>query len=164
MHGIGIVLILILILHGWWMTEFAPREGQQDQYAWHASFGYAVLLLTALRLAWRGIAAAPEPPAGASRSERNLAWLGHMGLYLLTMGTAVQGWMLAGTFSTPLDARLLGVIPMPMIMSGQSLHEPLVNIHTLFAWVLASLVLIHILAAVYHQFFKKDGLFRRMFW
>ncbi len=164
MHGIGIVLILILILHGWWMTEFAPREGQQDQYAWHASFGYAVLLLTALRLAWRGIAAAPEPPAGASRSERNLAWLGHMGLYLFTMGTAMQGWMLAGTFSTPLDARLLGVIPMPMIMSGQSLHEPLVNIHTLFAWLLASLVLIHILAAVYHQFFKKDGLFRRMFW
>jgi len=164
MHGIGVALIFILVIHGWWMTELATPGGRLNHYTWHASFGYAVLLLTTLRLAWRSQTAAPQPPEGATKSERNLAWLGHMGLYLLTLGTAVQGWALAGTFDTPLDARLLGVIPMPMIMSGQSLHEPLVQMHTQFAWMLAALVLVHILAAIYHQFFKKDGLFRRMFW
>lgn len=164
MHSVGILLVFTLVFHGWWMTEFVLRENRFAHYGWHASFGYAVLLLTALRLAWRAHVPPPQPPEGATKSERNLAWLGHMALYLLTLGTAVQGWALAGTFNPPLDARLLGVIPMPMIMSGASMHEPLVEMHTLFAWLLAILVLLHIIAAGYHQFHKKDGLFRRMFW
>jgi cytochrome b561 len=163
MHGVGLVLIFILIIHGWWMTEFAPREIRFEQYAWHASFGYAVLLLTAIRLAWRALYKAPGPPAGSVRWERNLASLGHIGLYVFTLCSAGLGWALAGTFSQPLDAKLLGFIPMPMIMSGSALHETLEETHEFFSWLLAALVLFHIIAAGYHQFYKKDSLLQRMF-
>lgn len=164
MHGLGLLLIFILIIHGWWMTEFAPRESRFDQYAWHASFGYAVLLLTVLRMAWRAVYPAPQAPVKSEKWERNLAALGHIGLYVFMLCAAVLGWALAGTFSQPLDAKLLGIIPMPMIMSGSALHERLEEMHELFSWILAALVVFHILAAGYHQFYKKDRLMQRMFW
>lgn len=164
MHGAGLVLILILIVHGWWITLMAVGDARLNHIAWHASFGYAVLVLTVLRMSWRGLCEAPPPPAGSLKWERNLAALGHMGLYLLTLGTSVQGWALAGTFEPALDARLLGVIPMPMIMSGDDLHDTLVGMHTRFAWMLAALVVLHTIAAGYHQFHKKDGLLQRIFW
>ena len=163
MHGAGLVLVLILIVHGWSITLMAAGDARLNHIAWHASFGYAVLVLTVLRMIWRGSSEAPPPPADSTKSERNLAALGHMGLYLLTLGTSVQGWALAGTFEQPLNAKLLGVIPMPMIMSGNDLHETLVGMHTLFAWMLAALVLLHIVAVGYHQFHKKDRLLKRMF-
>jgi cytochrome b561 len=164
MHAAGLVLIFILIGHGWWITWLAAGDERLAHIVWHASFGYAVLVLTVLRMAWRGNAEAPPPPAGSLKWERNLAALGHMGLYLLTLGTSVQGWALAGTFADPLNARLLGIIPMPMIMSGTSLHDPLLEMHSLFAWLLVGLVLLHIMAVVYHQYHKRDGLLQRMFW
>jgi len=164
MHGIGLVLVLVLIIHGWLMTIMVSAGDRLAHVAWHASFGYVVLLLTAARMAWRGFCEAPPAPQGSEKWERNLAALSHMGLYLLTLGTSVQGWALAGTFEQPLDARLLGIIPMPMIMSGTELHDPLVEMHTLFAWMLAVLVLLHIVAVGYHLVYKKDGLLKRIFW
>ncbi len=163
MHGIGMGLVLILIIHGWWMTEFAPRESRFNQYAWHGSFGYTLLLLTALRLMWRGLYQAPQPPAESLKWERNLAALGHMALYGFMLCCAILGWALAGTYSQALDAKLLGVIPVPMIMSGDEIHGFLEDKHAFFAWTLATLVVLHLIATAYHQFYKKDGLLRRMF-
>jgi len=163
MHSIGMVLVLILIVHGWWMTEFAPREIRFNQYAWHASFGYALLLLTALRVTWRGLYNSPQPPVESLKWERNLAALGHIALYIFMLCCAILGWALAGTFSQPLDAKLLGFIPVPMIMSGNELHGLLEENHGLFAWALAGLVVLHLIATAYHQFYKKDKLLQRMF-
>jgi len=163
MHGIGMGLVLILIIHGWWMTEFAPREARFGQYAWHASFGYALLLVTALRITWRGLYKAPEPPADSLKWERNLAALGHMALYAFMLSCAILGWALAGTFSQPLEAKLLGFIPVPMIMSGDEIHGLLEEKHAFFAWTLAALVILHLLATAYHQLYKKDKLLQRMF-
>jgi len=163
MHGLGMILVFALVIHGWWMTEFLAGESRFPHYQWHGSMGYTVMLLTVIRLVWRGNVSSPEPPEGALRWERNLAWLGHMGLYLFTLVAALQGWALAGTFSQPLEAKLLGIIPMPMIMSGSELHEVMEELHGNFAWTLAILVALHIIAACYHQFYKKDHVIRRMF-
>jgi cytochrome b561 len=35
--------------------------------------------------------------------------------------------------------------------------------HGLIATLLAGFIILHVLAAFYHQFVRKDGLFRRMF-
>lgn len=163
LHTLGILLMLVLIGHGWWMTEFPPRSERFAQYGWHGSVGYTMLLLAVLRLVWRQVSSPPPPPVNATRSERNLAWLGHMGLYFLTFACAIQGWALAGTFGQPLNAKLLGFIPMPMIASGNALHEILEEMHVTFAWLLAALVVAHIAAAIYHKMVKKDEVMQRMF-
>jgi cytochrome b561 len=52
--------------------------------------------------------------------------------------------------------------------SGDPLPPSFINYptfvaHVVLATVLANLIVLHVLAAVYHQFIRKDGLFRRMF-
>jgi len=50
-----------------------------------------------------------------------------------------------------------------MIMSGEEIHGLLEEKHAFFAWTLAALVVFHLVATAYHQFYKKDKLLQRMF-
>lgn len=164
-HASAALLILVLLGHGWWMVEFPPREVRVFHYSWHASFGYALLALTVFRLVWRWLNAVPAAPAGSAKWEVALAHIGHWGLYLLMLAAAILGWGLAGTFGAPLDAQLLGFIPMPAIASNTNpeLHGQLESLHALASWTLAALVVVHVLAALYHQYYKRDGVLKRMF-
>ena len=49
-HWIGAAVILILIVHGWWMTHLTPRPDRLASYVWHSAFGFDVLILMVLRL------------------------------------------------------------------------------------------------------------------
>ena len=52
------------------MTHLAARAGRLQHYQLHASIGYYLLLLVALRLAWRlGNAVLAGEPGGASEAE-----------------------------------------------------------------------------------------------
>src|SRR5258706_16472749 len=64
-HWLGALLIFFLIAHGWWVTHLAPRAGRLEQYGLHATVGYYLLLLIALRLVWRLAHPGPAPPAAA---------------------------------------------------------------------------------------------------
>jgi cytochrome b561 len=39
---------------------------------------------------------------------------------------------------------------------------PTFVMHAYLAWLLLGLLVLHVIGALYHQFFLKDGLFRRM--
>ena len=149
-HVVGVLLILTLIIHGWWMTEFPPREARLFQYSWHASFGYALLALTVLRLLWRWMNVVPDAPAGSTAWERIAAHVGHWGLYVLMLGASFAGWVLAGTFRAPLDAKLFGFIPVPAIATNENpaLHEQAEGLHMILSWALAALVIVHVAAAL----------------
>src|SRR5215470_6460933 len=84
-HWIAGGLILILLIHGWWMVTVPPREVRFEHYGWHASIGYGLLALMILRLLWRSSNAVPDllPPVPAW--ERLAARVNHWGLYLLVL-------------------------------------------------------------------------------
>ena len=53
LHWIGAAIILVLLVHGWWMTHMTPRPDRLANYAWHSALGYDLLVLIVLRLLWR---------------------------------------------------------------------------------------------------------------
>ena len=68
-----------------------------------------------------------------------------------------------------LDERLrcllpdLGVLPLPDFVSpNRELAESIKPLHGALAWTLATLVVLHVAAALKHQFIDKDGLLNRM--
>ena len=162
LHNLSALLVLVLIGHGWWMVTFAAREMRVTHYTWHASIGYALLALVVIRLLWRWTHTVPPVLAGSAPWERWAAHLGHWGLYALMLATSVLGWGLAGTFRTPLDAKLLGIIPMPAIASAD-MHGQLEEMHEIAAWSLAALIVVHVAAALYHHFIRHDNILRRMY-
>jgi Prokaryotic cytochrome b561 len=83
LHWIGAAIILVLLIHGWWMTHMTPRPERLANYAWHSALGYDLLALTVLRLLWRWFNPVPELPADLKPWERAAARVGHISLYLL---------------------------------------------------------------------------------
>ena len=39
LHWIGAAVILVLLVHGWWMTHMVARPERLANYAWHAALG-----------------------------------------------------------------------------------------------------------------------------
>jgi cytochrome b561 len=163
-HWIGAAFVVVLLAHGWWMAEFAPRQGRFEHYLWHASVGYGLLALMVLRLLWRWTNAVPELPRAAPAWERAAAHVGHWGLYVLILAAAMSGWALAGTYSRPMDATFFGFVHVPGIVESRDrvLHDRLESGHSILAWALAILFVVHIIGALYHRLIRKDGVMQRM--
>jgi cytochrome b561 len=163
LHWLGALAIIILLVHGWWMTHAAPRPDRFANYLWHAALGYDFLALLILRLLWRWINPVPALPDGLERWERLAARTGHALLYVLMLGAAVTGWALAGTFRRPMTLDLFG-IPVPQIVASQDrvLHDLFEESHMILSYLLAALIAVHIAGALRHHFVKRNDVLRRM--
>jgi len=86
-------MILVLLVHGWWMTHMTPRPERLANYAWHSALGYDLFVLLILRLLWRWLNPVPELPADLQRWEQIAARLAHVGLYVLMFAVSLMaGW------------------------------------------------------------------------
>jgi cytochrome b561 len=163
LHWIGAIAILILLLHGWWMTHLAPRPERIWNYNLHAAIGYDVLALVILRLLWRWTNPVPSLPDNLERWERLAAQTGHVSLYLLMLAASLSGWALAGTFRTPMTKDLFG-LSVPQLVAGQDrfLHDLFEEAHMISSYLLAALILVHVAGAIRHHVVKHNDVLRRM--
>jgi cytochrome b561 len=152
LHWIGAAIILVLLVHGWWMTHMTPRPDRIANYAWHAALGYDLLALIVLRLLWRWFNPVPELPADLKPWERMAAHLGHILLYVFT-------------FRVPMTKDLLGINVPPIVTAvDRPVRQWIEGSHMVLAYLLAAVVVIHILGALRHHFMKHNDVLRRMTW
>ena len=162
LHWVGAAIIFVLLAHGWWMTHLVPHTDRFTNYAWHGALGYDLLVLLVVRLVWRWLNPVPALPA-VKPWERYAAHIGHIGLYVLMFAATVVGWALAGTMRTPLQKDLFGVT-VPSIYGNHDavVHEQFEDAHRILAYLLAALIVVHILGALRHHFIKRTNILRRM--
>lgn len=165
LHWVGAVIILILLVHGWWMTHLAARPDRLVNYAWHAAIGYDFLALVILRLLWRWLNPVPELPLTLKTWERLAAHTAHVLLYALMLIVSITGWIVATTFRTPMTKDLLGVnVPAVVTAVERSTRQLIEGSHMVLAYVLALVVIVHVVGALRHHFVKKNNILRRMTW
>jgi len=163
LHWIGAVAILILLVHGWWMTHLTPRPDRLANYTWHSALGYDVLALILLRLLWRWVNPVPALPSDSKPWERVAAQLGHFGLYVLIFGVSLTGWVVANTFRVPITQDLFGLAVPQIVGTVDRATRALVEeSHMVLAYVLATLVAVHIVGALRHHFWKRNDVLRRI--
>jgi cytochrome b561 len=161
LHWIGALAILVLLVHGWWMVHMTPRPERFANYLWHAALGYDFMALLLLRLLWRWLNPVPALPRQLARWERLSAQAGHVGLYLVMLGATVSGWALAGTFRNPMAKDLMG-LPVPPIVRDRAWHDVLEASHFVLSYLLAALVVVHVLGSLRHHLMKRNDVLRRM--
>ncbi len=122
----------------------------------HASIGTLVLLLTLFRILWWfAFDRRPRPAPGLGTLQRNLSRIVHFGLYVAIL--------LLG-FSGIATLALSGAVP--TLLAGGPVPEfdgllPRLT-HGLAARLMIGLLVLHIGAALYHHFIRRDGLLSRM--
>lgn len=156
-HWTCALLILRLLVSGFRAGGTTDPAAKVAFLKLHVPIGATLLILTVLRIVW-WLAADTKPksvpmPGWQDRASR----LTHTLLYILVLGMVASG---AGMIV------LSGAGPTIFGQDSTSLpdfwdYAPRVP-HGIWARVISALVLLHAGAAIYHQFIRKDGSLRRM--
>jgi cytochrome b561 len=159
----GLALAIIgMIAFGWWMNHVPARADKFFYRSIHADIGYVILLLTVLRIVWRALNPTPARPAGLSRWQKIAAQVSHGALYLVVILVAMLGWAHSGA-RTPNYSDFFGLFNVPQFTSpDKAAAGAYEDRHIFFAYVLLALIAIHVIAALWHHFVRRDRVVARM--
>lgn len=161
LHWLVAIGIFALIYLGLEQADLARGDEKSRIRFIHASIALAVFLLMTLRIVWRFMNDVPAHPPGMAAWQRISATLAHWGLYAAIFTQLISGAMTVSTGGKPLPFFGIFSVPLPVTESREN-HELWEEVHE-FAWkILAVLLVIHVLGAVYNHFIAKNDVLRRM--
>lgn len=127
----------------------------------HGSIALAVFFLMTLRIVWRFMNDTPAHPDGMAAWQRLSATVVHWGLYAAVFVQLISGGMTVATGGRAVPFFGLFSIPLPVAENREN-HEFWEEIHE-FAWkIVAALIIVHLLGAIYNHFIAKNDVVRRM--
>jgi cytochrome b561 len=162
LHWLLALLIVAASITGWIMVDLKFSPLRFRLFNWHKWIGMAALVLSAARLLWRASrrsAPALPPMPDWQRAAYRATHLAFYGLFFVV---PLAGWLYTSAVGVPVV--WLGVLPVPDLIGvdkpfGDAVLKPL---HRIAAYVLATLVVLHIGAALKHQLVDRDHLMRRI--
>ncbi|MFZ6691173.1 cytochrome b [Undibacterium sp. SXout20W] len=161
LHWLIAALIVAAFALGTVMTDMRISPTKLQYYSYHKWLGVTVLGLVAIRLLARLFSTAPTYPAAMSQWQTKAADAAHLLLYVLMFAVPLSGYFYTSAAGYPVV--YLGLFELPTIIGpNPELKHTLKELHELLTNVLLGVVILHVLAALKHQFIDKDGLLRRM--
>lgn len=146
------------------LTEDLPRAARMQYMDWHKALGLTILALSVVRLVWRLMHRPPPLPAESPAWQNMAAHALHWLFYVLMIGIPIGGWLIVSTgkMAGPID--WFGLFDIPVLPTGPNagLHETAEGLHKTLGIAMIPLILLHVGAALKHQFIDRDNLFARM--
>lgn len=164
LHWLIALMIIGLIIFGLLMTN-PDTPNRFMLYQLHKSFGILVLLFSVFRLIWRLTHKPPPLPSGMTPFEIAAAKFTHIAFYLIMTGMPLLGWAMVSASPIPIPTRIFDIVPwpnMPGISRSEGLADIFKMLHENIGKFTIALIVLHVGAALKHQFINKDGLLRRM--
>jgi cytochrome b561 len=161
LHWVLAVLIIAELTLGFFGLAATPNSDARKIgiLRVHMAGGVLILALMVLRFVVRMRTSRPANGTTGYPLLDRIAPISHYGSYVLVL------MMVATGFATAIIAGLGEIVfgssgaPLPPTLTTY----PAFAAHMFFAMLLSGLVVLHVLAAFYHQFVRRDGLFQRMF-
>jgi cytochrome b561 len=160
-HWLMAIAVVGMFSLGWWMVDLDYYHSwRKDGPDLHRSIGVLLVLVWALRLAWRIKDVSPQPLAHKGLIA-GLAKMMHGLLYLLIPMTGLAGYLISTA-----DGRGVEVFEwftVPATFTGIENQEDLAGeVHWYLALTLIVGAGLHGLAALKHHFIDKDSTLTRM--
>ena len=160
LHWLLAFLIIAALFAGFFLLAAMPNSDPQKIRVLlvHMAAGMTILALMVVRFIVRMLTSRPAPATTGHPLPDRIAPITHYGFYVLVL-------LMVGTgFATAILAGLNRIV---FQGSGEPLPESFAAYRTFIAHgyialLLAGFIVLHVLAALYHQFIRKDRLFRRM--
>lgn len=155
-HWLTAILIVALLALGLNAANAPTDEMRRTLLMPHIALGILTLVLTLARIVWwwffdRKPAALPgTPPLFAS-----LARITHLLVYAVIIALVASG-MATNIMGGVLEALSTGAPIPPLDEIGPR------RVHGLLAWIFMALLILHIAAALYHHFIRRDRTLARM--
>lgn len=171
LHWVIAALVLINLCLGLYMADLPRTDANRFMlFQLHKSFGLTVLVLSLARLGWRLVNPVPPAPRGLHPLLRLSARGAHALLYVFIIAIPLAGWAMVSSSSLGLPTPYFGLFSWPNIsfLAEMAPAAKAANLdffketHELLAESAIVLIALHVLAALYHQFLRRDDVLRRM--
>ena len=159
LHWSMAVLILTMLFVGIGMV--ASLSLRPTLVSLHRPLGIAILLLVIVRLTNRLRHPPPPLPADLPRVQVLAAKTSHWLLYGLMIAMPLVGWSMLSAGGYPV-AMLGGFALPPIAPHDATLYALLHSSHAWLALLLFATVLLHLAAALYHAWIRRDQVFPSM--
>jgi len=162
LHWLIALLIIGTFTLGLVMTDIPGLTPTKLRYfSWHKWAGVTVLALATLRLLWRLRRSPPAYPGNMPAWQSRAAHGLHGLLYLLMFAVPLSGYFYSLAAGVPVV--YFGLFPLPVLIDADPALKPVLGaLHYWLNMTLAALVAVHVLAALKHALFDRDGIMGRM--
>ncbi|APG11111.1 hypothetical protein BKD09_22530 [Bradyrhizobium japonicum] len=162
-HWIAAWAMILALYFG--LSAVYGNGPRQEAFAAHAYAGLTVLGLVVIRLFLRTLLPWPKEKSGGSRIPYLVAEAMHWTLYALMLLTPLTGWIVASSMGCCMTVP--GLPNVDRLGSGLSVGRPIsamtaYHVHVFFVWTLLALILLHVMAALFHHFVLRDPILVRM--
>ena len=140
------------------LPENDPRAG--TLFGVHATLGLTIFLVMLARFLWRQANPVPELPDTLKPFEKRIALANHWAFYALIIGLPIGGYLMVNAhgFAVP----FFGIEMPKLLQKNELLADTFFLLHAGGAFTLMALILLHVAAALRHEFLLRDNTLRRM--
>jgi cytochrome b561 len=158
-HWTVVVLVVVVGAIGLLHDSF-PEDTHDFWINLHAMIGLLVLGLGLARVWWRITHKHPALPPESGELSRRFAFPVHLLMYVLLFVIPVVGIV---TFIWHGRAFDFGLFRVAFgVHKNRAIFQPTEDLHGWLAYTLFALIGVHVLAALWHHFYRRDGLLARM--
>jgi cytochrome b561 len=164
-HWVTVAFVFTLVALGVAMTyrgnELKIWDGLTNGlYSAHKLLGFSLLGIVVARLIYRLTQGAPKDEPSLEPWQKAASHATHWSLYGLLLAVPLLGWRGVSQYPA-LD--IFGLFKLPAIAAA---NQPAAAVsffwHGVLGKVMLALIVIHVGAALYHHFSRKDGVLHRM--
>ena len=160
LHWLMAMMIIAMLFIGAGMAA-SVSERHEWLLNLHKPLGIAILLLVVVRLIVRFSTRQPPLPADLAPVQVLAAKLSHVLLYALMFILPVVGWAMISAAGDPV--MLSSSLQLPSILpANPTTFAFLRKAHTYLAYLLFFTVLLHLAAALFHGWIRRDGVLQSM--
>ncbi|MEO1066656.1 MAG: cytochrome b [Pseudomonadota bacterium] len=164
-HWVMAIIMITMIVAGILMVNVYNKFDATTNflYDYHRGMGFVLLILVVVRLVAYRFTTPPSPlPATMSGAQRGIAHLTHFLLYAALIVHPLLGWYATNAWGVK-NIPIFGLFTLPpLVEKNRELGNQLLEIHGYIGFGIAALIGLHILAAIAHGIFLKDGVLSRM--
>lgn len=163
-HWLTVPLVLIQIPVGIYMTyrgtELNIWDGTTNSlYDMHKLIGVVIFFLVMARLTYRLSNGAPADEPTLEPWQKVISHITHWGIYALLIMVAIGGYLGASYYGA---AAPFGIQLPVFVAKNEDTAKAIFVLHRAGGILLALLITMHIGAAMFHHFIRKDNVLRRM--
>ena len=159
LHWLMAVLLLSTLFIG--VAISSSLQWRAQLLSAHLMLGTSIFIFVVIRICNRLRGPSPASPEGLTLVHRYGLAAVHIAFYGLMTMLPLIGWAMlsAGGYPTP---SVLGKAHPALVQPDPGLYAALQQTHALLAYAFFALMLLHLAAALFHAWIKRDGIFTRM--
>ena len=157
-HWLTAAGLIVQIPLGFYLVDLDFDQARVDIENYHILFGLIIFYITLIRLIFKVLTPIPDFKGSAFLGQKFIAKLNHLLLYLTLLTVTFSG-ILKKLFN---GESLVVFFKKINLTYNYELSEQFYSIHILANYALIGLITLHILAVLFHKFFLRENILKRI--